>query len=88
MSWFSEKASAAIRNAGGRMTEQRRLVIEALENSRGQLDVEALYHLAHRADPSLSLATVYRTLGILEASNLVEGHYQSRYHERRYYERP
>ena len=87
MSWFSEKASAAIRDAGGRMTEQRRLIIDVLENSHGQLDVEALYDLAHQTDPSLSIATVYRTLSILEAANLVQGHYHSRYHERRYYER-
>src|SRR5258708_30611845 len=87
MSWFSERASEAIRKAGRRMTEQRRLVIDVLENSSGELDVGALYELAHRTDPSLSIATVYRTLGLLEAANLVQGHYQSRYHERRYYER-
>src|SRR5258708_643263 len=87
MSWFREEASEAIRNAGGRMTEQRWLVIDVLENSSGQLDVQALYELAHRTDPSLSLATVYRTLSILEAGNLVQGYYHSRYHERRYYKR-
>src|SRR5579871_6177100 len=87
MSWFSERASEAIRKAGGRMTEQRRLVIDVLENSSGQLDVEALYELAHGTDPSLSIATVYRTLSILEVANLVQGIYHSRHHERRYYER-
>lgn len=87
MSWFSEQSSEAIRGAGGRMTTQRQLIIELVENTDGELDVESLYQLAHRRDPSISLATVYRTLNILEVAKLVHHSYRSRDHERRYYER-
>jgi len=87
MSEFRKQANEAIRSAHGRLTPQRRLVIETLEASEGELDVEALYHLAHSKDSSLSIATVYRTLNILEDVRLVQQHYHSRDHERRYYER-
>ena len=53
----------------------------------GELDVETLYQLAHTRDSSISIATVYRTLNMLEAAKLVQHRYRSRDHERRYYER-
>lgn len=86
MSRFSEQASRAIRSMGGRMTAQRQLVIDLLENNNGECDAETLYHLAHAEDNSLSIATVYRTLSILETARLVQLRYRSREHDRRYYE--
>ena len=86
MSWFSEQASEAIRQAGGRMTTQRQLVIELLETTNGQVDVETLYDLARARDSSFSIATVYRTLNVLEAARLIQQRYRSREHDRRYYE--
>ena len=59
---FSEKAADAIRQSGGRMTAQRQQIIDLLENASQRLDAEALYDQARRNDPSISLATVYRTL--------------------------
>lgn len=86
MSWFREQASEAIRNAGGRITAQRQLLIALLENSAGEFDVETLFHIARARDSNVSIATVYRTLNILEAARLVQHHYRSRDHERSYYE--
>ena len=86
MSWFTEQATEAIRNAGGRMTAQRQLLIALLENSDGEFDVETFFHIARASDSNVSIATVYRTLNILEAARLVKQHYRSRDHERSYYE--
>jgi Fur family ferric uptake transcriptional regulator len=86
MSWFSEQATEAIHKAGGRMTEPRQIIIDLLEHATEQLDVETMYQRVRERDSSISIATVYRTLNVLEAAGLVQQRYRSRDHERRYYE--
>jgi Fur family ferric uptake transcriptional regulator len=83
---YLEQADKVIREAGGRMTAQRRLIIEILESSREHLDAEALHLRAREQDDSVSLATVYRTLNMLEEAGLVQQRYLSREHERKTYE--
>lgn len=83
---FHERASQAIRDSGGRMTSQRELIIDILDSAHQHLDAEALYRLAHQQDENISLATVYRTLNMLEEAGLVQQRYISRDHERKYYE--
>ncbi len=47
---------------GYRLTRQRQIGLEVLEESREHLDAEALDAWARERFPHLSLATVYRTL--------------------------
>jgi Fur family ferric uptake transcriptional regulator len=71
----SEKRLAeALRTGGYRLTRQRRLLLEVLEESQEHLDAESLYDRAKARDPNVSLATVYRTLGVLKEAGLVEEH--------------
>lgn len=60
--------------SGRRLTRQRRLVLEVLENSKEHLGAEALHDRAKALQPNISLATVHRTLQILQEMGLVEGH--------------
>lgn len=83
---FLEKASQAIRESGGRMTNQRQIILELLAGSNEDLDADGLYQCAHGRDASISLATVYRTLNTLETAGLVRQHYNSREHERKVYQ--
>lgn len=83
---FLKEANKAIRNAGGRMTPQRRLVIDVLAATHELLDAETLYLLAHERDETVSLATIYRTLHTLEEAGLVQQRYLSPEHDRRVYE--
>jgi Fe2+ or Zn2+ uptake regulation protein len=62
------------RAAGRRLTHQRRLILEVLEESDEHLDAEALYDQARIHDPDISLATVYRTLAVFKDMGLVEEH--------------
>lgn len=62
------------RTAGRRLTPQRRLVLEVLEESDEHLDAEGLHDRAKTRAPNLSLATVYRTLTLLKEMGLVEEH--------------
>lgn len=83
---FLEQASQAIRDAGGRMTSQRQMIVELLAEAHEDLDADGLYQQAHVRDSSISLATVYRTLNTLEAAGLVKQHYNSRNHDRKVYQ--
>jgi Fe2+ or Zn2+ uptake regulation protein len=64
----------ALRAAGRRLTAQRRLILQVLEESTGHLDADTLYDRVKARDPDVSLATVYRTLALLREIGLVEEH--------------
>jgi Fur family ferric uptake transcriptional regulator len=57
---------------GLKMTGQRRLVARVLSESSDHPDVEELYRRATRQDARISLATVYRTVRLLEAEGILE----------------
>ncbi len=59
---------------GMRMTEQRRVVAQALSQSHDHPDVEELYRRASALDPHISIATVYRTVRLFEEAGVVEKH--------------
>jgi len=69
-----EKVRDLFREAGRRLTSQRRLILDVLRKSDGHLSAEAVHDLAKMRSPGLSLATVYRTLTLLEEMGLVEEH--------------
>ena len=53
---------------GLRMTGQRRVIAQVLQDSDDHPDVEALYTRASAADPRISLATVAPTSGSAHGS--------------------
>lgn len=59
---------------GLRMTEQRRTIAAVLEAADDHPDVEELYNRASAADPHISLATVYRTVKLLEETGILDKH--------------
>lgn len=61
-----------LRGSGRRLTGQRRLLLELLQQHGGHLDARELYRLAQERDPRLNLSTVYRTLGLLRDLGLVD----------------
>ncbi|MFN2132505.1 MAG: Fur family transcriptional regulator [Anaerolineae bacterium] len=74
MSALDERLQGALRAAGRRLTAQRRLILQVLEESTGHLDADTLYDRVKARDPDVSLATVYRTLALLREMGLVEEH--------------
>ena len=71
--------------AGLRMTEQRRVVAQVLQESNDHPDVEELYARASKVDAGISLATVYRTVKLFEETGILErlefGDGRSRYED-------
>jgi Fur family transcriptional regulator, ferric uptake regulator len=59
---------------GFRMTEQRRVIARVIEGSSDHPDVEELYKRASKVDPKISIATVYRTVKLLEDFGIIERH--------------
>ncbi|PHR63227.1 MAG: transcriptional repressor [Robiginitomaculum sp.] len=57
-----------------RMTEQRRVIARVLSDASDHPDAEVLYRRASRLDPNISLATIYRTVRLLEEAGVIEKH--------------
>ncbi len=66
---------AAFHATGHRVTSQRLMLLNALREQGGFLDVEEIYRLAALHGEDLSLATVYRTLALFKEMGLVEGRF-------------
>ncbi|MDN5318191.1 MAG: Fur family transcriptional regulator, ferric uptake regulator [Thermovirga sp.] len=69
-----------LKQCGFRMTNQRRIIIEILLKNLGRhLNVKELLNIAQKEDPTIGIATIYRTvdlltgLGLLNMINLEEG---------------
>lgn len=82
---FLERASEAIRAAGGRMTDQRQTIITLLADAPERIDADTLHQRAQSRDPQINLTTVYRTLDVLEAAQLIRAQFISPDHERKYF---
>lgn len=61
-------------NAGLKMTEQRKVILKVLGTAEDHPSVETVYERAKELDSSISIATVYRTLSLLDELDLVIRH--------------
>lgn len=55
-----------------KMTEQRRIIATVISESADHPHVEEIYSRAVKVDPNISLATVYRTVSLLEGYGIIE----------------
>ena len=72
----TERPSQALvdkmRAKGLRLTGQRQILAELLDQAKEHLDAETVVALAHRKDSSIHRATVYRTLRLLKRHGLID----------------
>ena len=70
---------------GLKMTEPRKVIARVLSDATDHPDVEALHRRVRDLDPSISIATVYRTMKLFEDTNIVSkrdfGDGRARYEE-------
>ncbi len=64
-------AAGQLHARGGRMTNQRRLILETLADCTDHPTAEEIYSRARRVNPGINLSTVYRTLRWLVRQGLV-----------------
>src|SRR5271163_2539134 len=62
----------SLKQRGVRLTRQRQILLDLIDQSGQHLDAERLFHLAKERDPKLNRVTVYRTLKLLKAGGLVD----------------
>ncbi len=77
--WMNDEAGIAkyeeiLRAAGFRITRQRQLILNILNDSAGHPDATEIFERANRIDRRISLATVYRTMKVLEESGTIQRH--------------
>ena len=67
------------------MTSQRQIIIKVIEESEDHPDVDLMYRRSVEIDDTISIATVYRTVKLLEEAGVIErlefGDGRARYEE-------
>ena len=59
---------------GLKMTEQRKVIVQVLAESKDHPDVELVYKRASEIDNNIGIATVYRTIRLFEENNIIQRH--------------
>jgi len=62
----------SLKEKGVRLTRQRQILLDLIDQSGQHLDAERLFQLGREKDPKLNRVTVYRTLKLLKAGGLVD----------------
>lgn len=66
-----DRVLAQLTASGGRVTSARRAVVEVLLEVGGHISAQELADKVHERDPSIHLATIYRTLDVLERQGIL-----------------
>jgi Fe2+ or Zn2+ uptake regulation protein len=77
------RAGSALRTSGYRLTRQRQLVWDTLRRTRRHLSAEQIGAALKRQEQAVDMATVYRSLDVLQRLGLIRS---SRLGERQYFE--
>ena len=59
---------------GVKLTDQRKIIAKIMSEAQDHPDVNELYIRVSKIDPKISIATVYRTVKLLEESGIIERH--------------
>jgi len=60
-----------IKTAGSKITEPRQVIIHTLQHVKKHMTVEELYMKIRKIDKTIGLATIYRTLDLLQNNGLI-----------------
>jgi len=69
---MQQQLAARLRQWGVRVTPQRLAIAEAVLNSSDHPSVQQIYERVRQHFPSMTLATIYSTLDVLEQSGLIQ----------------
>ena len=67
----TRRMTKALRDGGVRVTRQRETLLQVLTEAQDHPDAAELHRRARAVDESVSLATVYRTLSVLEREGVI-----------------
>lgn len=66
------KLAQSLGNRGIRMTRQRRVILQVMDDAEQHLDVDQILARAQQIDPDIHLVTVYRTIDLLKKQGLID----------------
>ena len=66
------KLGQAVAKRGIRMTRQRRVILQVMDQAEQHLDVDQILARAQLIDPEVHLVTVYRTIDLLKKHGLID----------------
>jgi len=72
VSMTQQELATRLRHGGVRVTPQRLAIAEAVLSSTDHPSVQQIYERVRQHFPSMTLATIYSTLGVLEQSGLIQ----------------
>lgn len=61
-----------IKRSGFRLTSPRKTILNIITNTKKELTAEEIFILAHKKNPGIGIATVYRTITLLEKFNILK----------------
>ena len=67
----SSNLISELQTRGMRVTPQRAIIFEAIEKLEGHITAEEIFREVQQVNPYISLATVYRTLELLQDLSLI-----------------
>lgn len=62
----------SLRQRGIRLTRQRRVLLQVMDDAERHLDVDEILGRAQKIDPAIHLVTVYRTIDLLKKQGLID----------------
>src|SRR5215510_11183885 len=68
----SASTQGPLKQRGLRLTRQRQILLDLIDQTGEHLDAERLFQMAKERDPKINRVTVYRTLKMLKAGGLVD----------------
>ena len=75
---FAISLEKICQDRGLRLTDQRKVIVrllgETISDTKFHPDVDELYNMAVKIDKKISVATVYRTVKLLEENGIIEKH--------------
>ena len=66
------KLQQAMASRGIRMTRQRRVILQVMDDAEQHLDVDQILARAQKIDAGVHLVTVYRTIDLLKKEGLID----------------
>ena len=66
------KLQQSVAKRGIRMTRQRRVILQVMDDAEQHLDVDQILERAQKIDSGVHLVTVYRTIDLLKKQGLID----------------
>src|SRR5580692_6651680 len=66
------RLQAALEKRGVRLTRQRKVLLQVMDNAERHLDAGTILERAQKLDPRVHRVTVYRTIDLLKRNGLID----------------